>query len=87
MDAQLGRNYYRRRKQALKQERQPYESNWRELSDNFAPFRGRWISETAEQRKPRSTKKIIDPTPLLAALQRQACWQGLLHRHATGSAQ
>lgn len=67
MDAQLGRNYYRRRKQALKQERQPYESNWRELSDNFAPFRGRWISETAEQRKPRSTKKIVDPTPLLAA--------------------
>jgi hypothetical protein len=67
MSDQTRREYYRKRKAALMQERQPYESSWRELSDNFAPHRGRWIGETAQQRRPRSQKKIIDPTPLTAA--------------------
>ena len=64
---QLSREYYRKRKAALILERAPFESTWRDLADNFAPFRGRWIGETAQQRRPRGTKKIIDPTPLLAA--------------------
>lgn len=61
------REYYRRRKSALIQDRQPYEAAWRELSDNFAPFRGRWTGESAQQKRPKTSRKIIDPTPLLAA--------------------
>lgn len=64
---QDSRDYYRLRKQALLLERQPYETLWKDLGDNFLPFRGRWDGETVQQRKPKQIRRIIDPTPLLAA--------------------
>lgn len=38
---------------------------WRDLADNFLPFRGRWLNETPNQ-KIRRNLKIINETPLIA---------------------
>lgn len=45
--------------------RQPYIPLWRQLADNFLPFRGRWLNETPMQNLRRNSK-IINETPLIA---------------------
>src|SRR6185295_9979171 len=45
--------------------REPYIPLWRDLADNFLPFRGRWLNEQPSQ-KIRRNLKIINETPLIA---------------------
>lgn len=45
--------------------REVYIPLWRDLADNFLPFRGRWLNEQPNQ-KIRRNLKIINETPLIA---------------------
>lgn len=58
------RRKYQRRKEALKQMRQPWESQWQELAENIAPTRYRTSLNENEGRKLRG--KIVDSTASFA---------------------
>lgn len=51
--------------QALRQERQPWESAWRDLADHFLPTRWRSDDDTTSARKPRLNTGLIDTTGVL----------------------
>jgi hypothetical protein len=63
------RTYFTNRLGALDRDRTSYWTTWRDLADNFAPRRGRFLSSTSDQstRGLRRDRRIIDNTPLLAA--------------------
>jgi len=50
---------------SLKEGREPYLPLWRDLADNFYPFRGRWLNERPNQALKRNLK-IINETPIIA---------------------
>lgn len=50
---------------SLKEGREPYVPLWRDLADNFYPFRGRWLNERPNQALKRNLK-IINETPIIA---------------------
>lgn len=56
---------FQKRLAALKSERQPYENDWREISEFIRPTRGLWSKE--DQRKRRSSSSILNNTAMLAS--------------------
>lgn len=56
---------FQKRLSALKNERTPYEGDWREISQFIRPTRGLWTKE--EQRQRRSNSSIINNTAMLAS--------------------
>lgn len=56
---------FERIRTGLKVDREVHLSLWRDLADNFLPFRGRWLNEQPNQ-KIRRNLKIINETPLIA---------------------
>ena len=50
---------------SLVADREVYLPLWRDLADNFLPFRGRWLNERPAQNIRRNLK-IINETPLIA---------------------
>jgi len=63
------RTYFTNRLGALDRDRTSYWTTWRDLAENFAPRRGRFLNSTSDQstRGQRKDRRIIDNTPLLAA--------------------
>jgi hypothetical protein len=63
------RTYFTNRLGALDRDRTSYWATWRDLAENFAPRRGRFLNSTSSQytRGQRKDRRIIDNTPLLAA--------------------
>ena len=63
------RTYFTNRLGALDRDRTSYWTTWRDLAQNFAPRRGRFLNSTSDQytRGQRRDRRIIDNTPLLAA--------------------
>jgi hypothetical protein len=55
------------RLQEMKDERQSYDSHYRELQDFFLTRRGRWITDSPSMRGQKRNQKMIDPTPRFAA--------------------
>lgn len=51
----------------LKQERQSWDSHYRELQEFFLPRRGRWLESSASSRGNKVNNKLVDPTPRFAA--------------------
>ena len=51
--------------QALRQERQPWESAWRDLADHFLPTRWRSDDDTTSARKPKLNSGLFDTTGIL----------------------
>lgn len=56
-----------RQLQALKSERQSWDSHYRELQEFFLPRRGRWLEAPASLRGSKVNNKLVDPTPRFAA--------------------
>ena len=50
----------------LKGQRDPWESHWRDLGENFLPRAGRWAG-VQWNKKDRRNKRLVDSTPRLAA--------------------
>lgn len=48
---------------SMKQERQSWESHWKDLLDFFSPRRGRFQENTPSSRGSKVNQKLIDPTP------------------------
>jgi hypothetical protein len=61
------RTYFTNRLGALDRDRVSYWKTWRQLAEQFAPRRGRFLYETNDQymRGARKDRRIIDNTPLL----------------------
>lgn len=55
-----------RRLGGLKQERQSYDSHWRDLQSFFMPRRGRWLEDSTSSRGSKVNQKLVDPTPRFA---------------------
>ena len=56
-----------RRKGLLNIDRMSWYPNWRDLADNFRPYRGRWFMDSADTNKGhRRNFRIVDSTPLIA---------------------
>ncbi len=56
-----------RRKGILNIDRMTWYPNWRDLADNFRPYRGRWFMDAADTNKGwRRNWRIVDSTPLIA---------------------
>jgi hypothetical protein len=51
----------------LKNDRQSWESHWRELQNFFLTRRGRWITDSKTQRGEKRNQNLVDPTPRIAA--------------------
>ena len=63
------RTYFTNRLGALDRDRASYWATWRDLAENFAPRRGRFLNATSDRqtRGQRKDQRIIDNMPLLAA--------------------
>lgn len=55
------------RLQDMKQDRQSWESHWKELQDFFLTRRGRWITDTRAKEGTKRNQKLVDPSPKFAA--------------------
>lgn len=55
------------RLQEMKQERESYDSHYRELQNFFLTRRGRWITDSTTARGNKRNQNLIDPTPRFAA--------------------
>ncbi len=60
------RDYYRRRHESLKTERQSWDTHWKELVAYTAPRLGRWFDTDASNRGMKKHDLIIDSTPTKA---------------------
>lgn len=59
------KTYLNRILDSMRSDRSVYEQLWKDLADNFLPFRGRWLNEQPNQ-KIRRNLKIINETPVIA---------------------
>ncbi len=55
------------RLRSLKDDRQSFDSHWKELQEHFLPRRGRYIEQSATARGSKMNQKLVDPSPRLAA--------------------